>query len=411
MGRQAKEENQEEIIREIIVEKKSGFNYPEMVVIMIIALLFGFFIGNVVNFTKHGDSKGKSELKELEDTYYNIVNNYYEEVDKEKLIDAGIKGMINYLDDPYATYFEGASSDEFNQSLEGSYQGIGIEVMQTPENIVVNKVFEKSPAQKAGFMIGDILLEVAGNLVEGKSLTEVVSLIKGDNKNKVDIKVLRNNQELILSVSRSKVEIQQVNYKVYPIDNVKVGYVKIDVFSSNIAKQFKNAMGVLEDEKIDRLVIDVRDNPGGYLTQVSEILSMFMTKKQVIYQLETKGSKEKVYGMNKKAKYEYPVVVLINEESASASEILAGAFKETYNSEVIGVNSYGKGTVQRTDDLNSGDTIKYTVQKWLTPKGNWVNKKGLEPTEKVELVLEEGVELTDNNDTQLQRALEIISKK
>ncbi len=411
MGRQKKlQEEEQNQVREIIVEKKVGFNYLEMIIIMVIALLFGFLLGNIVGFTKDNSENSNSDLKELVDTYHNIIDNYYEDVDKEKLIDAGIKGMINYLDDPYATYFEGSSSEEFNQSLEGSYEGVGIEVMQTETNIVVNKVFDGSPAKKAGFEVGDILLEVAGKPVAGKLLTEVVDLIKNDKKT-VDIKILRADKELTLTVSSSTIELPLVSHKVYTVNNIKIGYIKIDVFALNIAKQFKNAMNELEKEKIDRLVIDVRGNPGGYLTQVTEILSMFMNKKQVIYQLETKGSKEKVYGTSKKATYSYPVVVLINEDSASASEILASAFKETYGSKIVGVNSYGKGTVQRTDDLNSGDTIKYTIQKWLTPKGNWVNKKGLEPTDKVDLLLENGIELTEENDTQLQKALQLISEK
>ncbi len=402
---------EDEQIREIIVEKKSGFNYPEMIIIMVIALLFGFFIGNIVSFTKKGSVSNQGELKELVETYHNIIDNYYEDIDKEKLIDAGIKGMIDYLDDPYATYFEGSNSEAFNQSLEGTYQGIGIEVMQTDTNVIVNKVFENSPAQKAGFQVNDILIKVAGKDISGMILEDIVTLIKGDNKGTVDVAVIRGNEEITLTVSRDTVDIPLVTSKVYTQNNKKIGYIGIELFSANIAKQFKNALTDLEKQDIDRLIIDVRNNPGGYLTQVTEMLSLFMNKKQVIYQLETKGKKEKVYGTSKNAKYDYPVAVIINEESASAAEILAGAFKETYHAEIIGVNSYGKGTVQRTDDLKSGDTIKYTVQKWLTPKGNWINKVGVEPTQKVELNLEEMTEWTEENDLQLQKALEIISQK
>ena len=158
------------------------------------------------------------------------------------------------------------------------------------------------------------------------------------------------------------------------------------------------------------MVIDVRDNPGGYLTQVTDILSLFMTKKDVIYQLQTKDKKQKVYGTSSKATYKYSVTVIINENSASASEILASAFKETYGAEVVGVNSYGKGTVQKTGDLRNGDTIKYTVQKWLTPKGTWINEKGVTPTKEVKLELADGETLTEDNDTQLKVAIELASK-
>ena len=198
--------------------------------------------------------------------------------------------------------------------------------------------------------------------------------------------------------------------KVYEQNGKKIGYLKIEMFSNNIGKQVKKELTSLEKQKIDKLVIDVRDNPGGYLTQVTDILSLFMTKKDVIYQLQTKDKKQKVYGISSKATYKYPVTVIINENSASASEILASAFKETYGAEVVGVNSYGKGTVQKTGDLNNGDTIKYTVQKWLTPKGTWINEKGVTPTKEVKLELADGKTLTEDNDTQLKAAIELASK-
>ena len=198
--------------------------------------------------------------------------------------------------------------------------------------------------------------------------------------------------------------------KVYEQNGKKIGYLKIEMFSNNIGKQVKKELTSLEKQKIDKLVIDVRDNPGGYLTQVTDILSLFMTKKDVIYQLQTKDKKQKVYGTSSKATYKYSVTVIINENSASASEILASAFKETYGAEVVGVNSYGKGTVQKTGDLRNGDTIKYTVQKWLTPKGTWINEKGVTPTKEVKLELADGETLTEDNDTQLKVAIELASK-
>ena len=213
-----------------------------------------------------------------------------------------------------------------------------------------------------------------------------------------------------MKVTRTTVDMPYTSSKVYEENGKKIGYLKIEMFSNNITKQVKKELESLKKKNIDKLVIDVRDNPGGYLTQVTEILSLFMTKKDVIYQLQTKNNKEKVYSTSSKAIYSYPVVVLINENSASASEILASAFKETYNAEIVGVNSYGKGTVQKTGDLNNGDTIKYTVQKWLTPKGNWINEKGVTPTKEVKLELKENEPLTEDNDNQLKAAIELASK-
>lgn len=398
--------------KEIVTIKKEGFSYPEMVIIMIIAILFGFLIGNVVSFTKKEttNSSVPSELKEFVDTYNDIVNNYYDKVNKEELIDAGIKGMINYLDDPYATYFDGTSSTNFNQTLEGNYEGVGIEVTLDNSKVKITKVFADTPAKKAGIKVGDYITKVNGESVEGKSLSDVVSLIKTAKNKEVEITITRDNQEKTMKVTRTTVDMPYTSSKVYEENSKKIGYLKIEMFSNNITKQVKKELESLKKKNIDKLVIDVRDNPGGYLTQVTEILSLFMTKKDVIYQLQTKNNKEKVYGTSSKATYSYPVVVLINENSASASEILASAFKETYNAEIVGVNSYGKGTVQKTGDLNNGDTIKYTVQKWLTPRGNWINEKGVTPTKEVKLELKENEILTEDNDNQLKAAIELASK-
>ena len=398
--------------KEIVTIKKEGFSYPEMVIIMIIAILFGFLIGNVVSFTKKEttNSSVPSELKEFVDTYNDIVNNYYDKVNKEELIDAGIKGMINYLDDPYATYFDGTSSTNFNQTLEGNYEGVGIEVTLDNNKVKITKVFADTPAKKAGLKVGDYITKVNGESVEGKSLSDVVSLIKNAKNKEVEITITRDNQEKAMKVTRTTVDMPYTSSKVYEENGKKIGYLKIEMFSNNITKQVKKELESLKKKNIDKLVIDVRDNPGGYLTQVTEILSLFMTKKDVIYQLQTKNNKEKVYSTSSKATYSYPVEVLINENSASASEILASAFKETYNAEIVGVNSYGKGTVQKTGDLNNGDTIKYTVQKWLTPKGNWINEKGVTPTKEVKLELKENETLTEDNDNQLKAAIELASK-
>ena len=401
-----------EAIREVIVERRVGFNYPEMIIIMLIAILFGFLIGNIVSYTRGYSGSTDKNLDEFIATYEDIVNNYYEDVDKEKLLDAGIKGMINYLDDPYASYFEGEKSEAFNESLEGTYQGIGVEVTQQDADKVITKVYKNTPAANAGLQENDIILNIDEEDVTSKSLEETVEIIQNKKKNTAfNMTIQRNGEEQTFSVKTTTLSLPQITSNIYEREDKKVGYIKIEIFSSNIAEQFESSLKELESDGIDRLIIDVRDNPGGYLTQTTEILSLFMTKKQVLYQLATKKETEKVYGTKSKVDRNYPVAVLINEESASAAEILASAFKENLNSEIIGVTSYGKGTVQRTEDLENGDTIKYTVQKWLTPDGNWINETGVTPTQEVELNLAAGETLTDENDTQLQKAIEVICEK
>ena len=399
-------------VREIIVERRSGFNFSEVIIIMIIAIMFGFLLGNIVNFVVFSDnSSSDKELDELVTTYDNIINNYYEDVDKEELIDAGIQGMINYLDDPYATYFSGEASEDFNQELAGNYEGIGVEVMLNNGVVSVSRVFDNSPASKAGVKVGDVVIKVNDTDITGKSLTEVVSMISGENSgNKSKLTVTRNGEELSFELAKGTIEVPVVNSQIYENNGKKIGYIKIDLFSSKVYKQFNSALKNLEKNNIQGLVIDVRDNPGGYLSEVKNILCLFLDKKQVLYQLQTKNKTEKIYGTKKSIERDYPVSVIINDESASAAEILASAFKESYGSRIVGINSYGKGTVQSASDLNSGDTIKYTVQKWLTPDGNWVNDKGVVPTDRVETVLQEGEILTFDNDVMLQTAINVVSE-
>ncbi len=394
------EEETDDNVREIIIERRSGFNFSEVIIIMLIAIMFGFLLGNIVNFVVlDNDSSSDESLEELIKTYNNIVNNYYDDVDKEELADAGIQGMIEYLDDPYATYFSGDESDEFNEELSGTYEGIGIEVMQTDDNIVVSAVIDNTPASEAGIKEDDIITKIDDTSIIGYSLSDAVSLISDSSSDTITLTILRDNEELTFNLSKDTIEIQVVESEIYESNGKNIGYIKIDMFNSNSYKQFNKALKKLEKNNIEGLVIDVRDNPGGYLSEVEDILCLFLTKKQVLYQLQTKDEVEKVYGTKKTVTRDYEVTVIINEESASASEILASAFKESYGSKVVGVNSYGKGTVQSTSDLNSGDTIKYTVQKWLTPNGNWINDVGVEPTDVVE-----------DNEAMLQTAISIASQ-
>lgn len=406
------EELDDSNVREIIVERRSGFNFSEVIIIMIIAIMFGFLLGNIVNFVVFSDnSSSDKELDELVTTYDNIINNYYEDVDKEELIDAGIQGMINYLDDPYATYFSGEASEDFNQELAGNYEGIGVEVMLNNGVVSVSRVFDNTPASKAGVKVGDVVIKVNDTDITGKSLTEVVSMISGENSgNKSKLTVTRNGEELSFELAKGTIEVPVVNSEIYENNGKKIGYIKIDLFSSKVYKQFNSALKNLEKNNIQGLVIDVRDNPGGYLSGVKSILCLFLDKRQVLYQLQTKNKTEKIYGTKKSIERDYPVSVIINDESASAAEILASAFKESYGSRIVGINSYGKGTVQSASDLKSGDTIKYTVQKWLTPDSNYINDKGVVPTDRVENVLQEGEIVTFDNDVMLQTALSIVSE-
>lgn len=414
--KEEKEEKREEEIREVIIEKKSGFNYLEVILIMIITLIIGGFVGSTVtNFTKKhtSDTKGgieTNQYKEFIDTYNDIKKNYYEEIDEDALLDAGIKGMLEFLGDKYSVYMDQEESDEFNEQVDGKYQGVGVEIVQLEEKgVSIYRVFENSPAEKAGLKAGDIIQKISTEDVTGKTSSEISDMIRNSKEKKVNITVLRDGEEKEFTLEKTSVDIESVTIKTFERGTKKIGYIALSIFASNTEEQFAKKLEELEKEEIDGLVIDVRGNSGGYLTSVTAIASMFLEKGKVIYQLDTKGIIEQIRDQSKE-KRTYPVAVLINKGSASASEILAGALNESYDAYLIGTATYGKGTVQRAYELKSGATVKYTIQKWLTPKGNWINETGLTPTHLEEMDVNYYLNPTDENDNQLQRALDEISK-
>ena len=413
--KKGEEDDQNSSVREIIVEKKVGFNYLEVILIMIITLIIGGFLGGFVNQfvtkpTKQESSTVSDEFQEFLNTYEDIKENYYEEIDEGEMLNAGIKGMIDYLGDKYSVYMDEEETEEFNEQVEGKYVGIGTEIMQLEDgSVVVSNPFEGSPAAKAGLQAGDVIIRVNDTDVTGKTSSEVSNLIKKSADSTVNITVRRDDEEKTFTIERETIEIESVDSSVFDVNDKKVGYIYISIFAANTDQQFEQALEDLEKDGIDSLVIDVRSNSGGYLDCVTEIASLFLGKGKVIYQLDTKGIVEKVYDETK-TKRDYPIAVLINSSSASASEILAASLKESYGAEVVGVNSYGKGTVQRAYQLENGATVKYTIQKWLTPDGNWINEVGVEPTLRVEMNVDYYQNPSDETDNQLQEALKKVAE-
>ena len=413
--KKGEEDDQNSSVREIIVEKKVGFNYLEVILIMIITLIIGGFLGGFVNQfvtkpTKQESSTVSDEFQEFLNTYEDIKENYYEEIDEGEMLNAGIKGMIEYLGDKYSVYMDEEETEEFNEQVEGKYVGIGTEIMQLEDgSVVVSNPFEGSPAAKAGLQAGDVIIRVNDTDVTGKTSSEVSNLIKKSADSTVNITVRRDDEEKTFTIERETIEIESVDSSVFDVNDKKVGYIYISIFAANTYQQFEQALEDLEKDGIDSLVIDVRSNSGGYLDCVTEIVSLFLGKGKVIYQLDTKGIVEKIYDETK-TKRDYPIAVLINSSSASASEILAASLKESYGAEVVGVNSYGKGTVQRAYQLENGATVKYTIQKWLTPDGNWINEVGVEPTLRVEMNVDYYQNPSDETDNQLQEALKKVAE-
>lgn len=403
-------EKKVEIVNDNKNKEKELYTSKEVIIVMIFSIGIGILMcfGGISIITGKNYLAVTKDLKKVVDTYYAIVDNYYGELDRDKLIDGAVEGMISSVGDTFTSYSDTESTSSFDETINGSYEGIGCTVATLEDGTIsVIDMFDDSPSAKAGLKVGDIILKVDGESYEGKNSNDISDYIKNSGKSKIVLTVKKDNEEKDISINLSKVEIPHVSGKVIEQDSKKIGYIKISLFASNSYKQFKNKLDELEKSNIDDLIIDVRDNSGGYLSSVTDICNLFLDKGKVIYQLEDSKGKVKKKDTTKE-KRKYDIVVLINGGSASASEILASAIKESYGGDIVGTNSYGKGTVQQTKKLLDGSMIKYTTQKWLTPDGNYINEVGVTPTKVVELNEEYFNNPTTENDNQLQEAIKLI---
>ena len=396
----------------IFSKEKESYSFDEVFSITIFSLLLGvlacFSILTILNKGKNYFVLSK-ELAKFVDAYDAIVNNYYKEVDKDKLVESAINGMVSSIGDEYTSYSDKDVTDNFNETVNGKYMGIGALIMKNEKDLVIYKVFEDSPSYRAGLKDGDIILKLDDKDTKDMSVNDIASIVKNDDNKEVKLLVKRGEENLDITIVKDMVELPVVSGKVINHNDKKIGYISLSIFSSVASEQFNKELVKLEKEGISGLVIDVRGNSGGYLTTVTDIASYFLKKGDIIYKLEV-NDKVTVRKDKTKESRDYPVAVLIDKNSASASEILASSIKESYNGYVVGTNSYGKGTVQQTLVLSDGSMIKYTIEKWLTPLGNWINEEGVIPTNYVELSSEYLNNPVFENDNQLNKALELVSK-
>lgn len=401
----------EELINKSLKLDEQKFNLLELLLMVAVSFVFGIFISEAFIYSDVKISKQETNeiISEIEKIYNTIIDEYYEDVDNSKLKESAINGMLNYLNDGYTTYFDETSSESFNEQIDGEYYGVGLEMtLGEDEYPYISKIFDNTPSSDASLELNDKIIKISNDDIKGKSLNDISALIKGENNKEINITILRNNEVIEKTMVTRKIDIPSISSDIISINNKKIGYIDISIFALNTDEQFKESLLNLENSGIDSLIIDVRDNVGGHLSTVSNILNLFFNKSEVLYQIDRKGVIEKTFGTSTDNR-NYDVVVLTNYNSASGSEILASAFKEAKNSAIVGTTTYGKGTVQKLIELESGGMLKITSETWLTSEGNSINKVGVTPTDEVILSDEYKKYPTRENDNQLQKAIEILN--
>lgn len=403
-----------------------------LVGLLISTLFFGvMFAGYVHNNSAEAVSGGKSANISTESGSQNsltskavetkinqlksIIDKYYlNETDENKMVEGMYKGLLNSLEDPYSVYYTKDEFDELKESSSGSYCGIGAYVSQDIKTgiITIVKPFENGPAYEAGMLPGDVVYKVMGQEVTGKDLSEIVSKMKGEEGTTVDMEVVREGESepIKMTITRRKIEVPTIQYEM--LAN-KVGYIQIVEFDEVTGPQFRSAIDDLEKQGMKGLVIDLRNNPGGLLDTVCDMLDRMLPEGLIVYTEDKTGNRTQEVKSTAKESFNKPLAVLINGNSASASEVFAGAIQDYGIGTLVGTTSFGKGIVQSVFPLLDGSGVKVTVSKYYTPKGRNIHGIGITPDVTVELSdsLKKKITITKDEDNQLQEAIKVVKDK
>lgn len=394
---------------------KKGYKLSYVILIIIFTSIISAVTSGIIIINSFGSSNGKSYSELLQDenlqsfleVYSKITNDYYEDIDKEKVIKNAIDAMMKSLDESYTTYLDEDTTENLKKELNGKYDGIGI----TIQNNNVIGVLANSPAERNGIQLGDKIISVNGTNVEETSGGDITFLIK-NSKDNVELTIQRGDQTLNFSMKPEELDYPSVSTKM--IDGTTIGLLTISVFSINLEQEVDNALTDLRTQGMNKLIIDLRNNTGGFLDQSNKVASLFLEKGKVIYYLETKD-KIVPYKDESTNKLEIPIVVLVNGSTASAAEILASALHDSYGAPLVGKTTYGKGKVQHTLNMESGSMVKYTSSKWLTPSKKCIDELGIIPDYNIdnEYLYDESPDGTpiikEVIDKQLQRAVELLN--
>lgn len=393
------------------MKNKNGIQLKELILVVILTSLLtsittGVIMYNNNRITKHingSDLSGDKDLEEFLKVYASLIGDYYDDINKKEMLEAGIKAMFQYLGEDYTDYLTKNETDALAEKLTGEYRGIGVQIV---ENNIIYSVFDDSPAKEAGLAVGDKILKVNDVEVNEKSTVEVSKLIQ-EAKDRLSLEVLRGEDVLSFQIDVKTLLVPVVNYQIISDIQAKIGYLQVTSFSNTVALQVRNALEKLEKEQMSSLILDLRGNTGGYLSQATEIASMFLEKGQLIYSLVDKNDTTKYYDETSE-KRDYPIIVLMNDGTASASEILAASLRDSYGAKLLGEVSYGKGKVQQTRTLDDGTMVKYTTARWLRPNGDCIDGVGIKPDVEIENIWNE--EEKKMIDQQLSEAIRLLNQ-
>ena len=405
------------------MEKSKKYNIYRTIMIIALTAFITFMVTGLVgyNYVTKGegakllirDVSSEQDLIAQLEKYKSIVDEYYlGEVDEDALKEGAIKGYIEGLGDPYTEYISKEDMEGYMQDTLGNYVGIGIYMILDKEDgkIKVVAPMQGSPAEAAGIKAGDIIETINGESYTLEEMEDASEKIKGEEGTTVKLGIIRGTEELEIEVKRENIKVNPVNGEV--LEN-NIGYIQFSSFDKTTAEDFKAKYEELKSKGINSLIIDLRNNGGGLVDQATKIADYF-TEKDVplLYEVDKNGNEEEVKSEDG-VLIDIPTIILTNENTASASEILAGALKDLDKATIVGTKTYGKGVIQEIFTLRDGSGIKLTTEEYQTPNHNKINKVGIEPDEKVELpeTVTNVLDVPEDQDTQLQKAMEILSQE
>lgn len=397
------------------MEEKKRFKVYKIIMLVVLVAFITFLItsiGMYQHFSKNDKITiigGNDEISTTLSKFKAIIDKeFLGEVDEEKLKEGAIKGYIEALDDPYTEYISKEEMKDYLEDATGNFVGIGIYMVKNTEadKIMVLSPIKGGPAEKAGILPGDLIISVNGEQYSAEDMTTASSKIKGEEGSKVEIEILRGTETKKYELTREHIKVNPVEGKV--IQN-NIGYIEFSSFDEGTAEDFKNKYQELEKQGIESLIIDLRNNGGGIVDEALKIADFILEKDQVILYEVDKNNKEEVEKSKNEPIIKMPVVILTNKNTASSSEILAGALKDNGKAKIVGTTTFGKGVIQKLMQLIDGSGLKITSEEYLTPNRTKINKIGIEPDEKVELpeTVTNVLNVKEAEDTQLQKAIEL----